>query len=70
MLGPLLMSSCIVVAIEREPPAGDAVGIAADGRAEELALGEISVEGVMAEHDVVAASRRDPARCSACSTAP
>ena len=43
-------------AIEREPRAGDAVGIASDGRAEELALGEIFVERVMAEHDVVAAS--------------
>ena len=46
------------LAIERELPVGDAVGVAADGRAKKLPLGEIAVKGIMAEHDVVVAALR------------
>jgi hypothetical protein len=42
-------------AVEHEARVGDAVGIAPDGCAEELAPGEISIEGVVTEHDVIAA---------------
>src|SRR6202012_3867271 len=50
------------LAIERELPVGDAVGVAADGRAKKLPFGEIAVKGIMAEHDVVVTAlgfRRD-----------
>src|SRR5262249_37933848 len=43
-------------AVEDELPAGDAVGIAPDGCAKKLSLGEIFIERIMAEHDVVAHS--------------
>ena len=60
-IGAVVRRELHLGAVEREARAGDAVGIAADGRAEELATGEIAVESVMAEHDVVAASGGDPA---------
>ena len=41
-------------AIKHEPRAGDAVGIAPDGRAEEPPRGEIACEIVMAKHDILA----------------
>src|SRR3954447_12714383 len=50
------------LAVQRKLSVGDAIGVAADGGAEKLSLGEIAGECVMAEHDVVVAAlgvRRD-----------
>ena len=55
-IGPVICRELHLGAVEHEARAGDAVGIAPDGRAEELPPGEISLERVMTEHDVVAAS--------------
>src|SRR3954447_18526468 len=50
------------LAVQRKLSVGDAVGVAADGGAEELPFGEIAGKAIMAEHDVVMAAfgvRRD-----------
>ena len=47
-----------LLTVEHEARIGDAVGIAADGRTEELPHVEIAGEIVIPEHDVVAALRR------------
>ena len=44
------------VTIERKARTGDTVGVAPDGRAEELPAGEISLERVMTEHHIIAES--------------
>ena len=55
-IGPVICRELHLGAVEHEARAGDAVGIAPDGRAEELPAGEISLERLMTEHDVVAVS--------------
>ena len=46
------------LAFEHETRIGNAIGIATDGRAEELPIVEIVIKLVMPEHDVVAATLR------------
>ncbi len=55
-VGPVIRRELHLSAVEREARAGDAVGIAPDGRTKELPSGEISLERLMTEHDVVATS--------------
>ena len=55
-IGPVVCRELHLGAVEHEARAGDAVGIAPDGGPEELPAGEISLERLMTEHDVVAVS--------------
>jgi hypothetical protein len=55
-IGPVIDRELHRGAVEHETSARDAVRIAADGRAEILPPGEIAIENVMTEHDVVVTS--------------
>src|SRR6185436_13651400 len=55
-IGPVICRELHLGAVEHEARAGDAVGIAPDGRAKELPPGEVTLERLMTEHDVVTMS--------------
>ena len=55
-IGPVIGRELHHGAVEREARARNTIGIASDGRAKILPPGNISIERVMTEHDVVAAA--------------
>src|SRR5439155_23179500 len=54
---PIVLGEAVRRAVEGELPLGDAIGVAADDRAEVRRVLEVAGEAVEAEHDIVELSR-------------